>query len=166
MRALTHLGIPAGVIAVLTASTVTLGTGAASATGPIPLNASLRNCDFSLVSTAIQVPHTALGRGTALVQSSGSTVTAQVHMVVSNEPGTHFDVGLIQTPRPSSATCGPGDPGTTFTGLDTDGSGQATVTLQAPLREGTTGVWVIVETGNAHNQAPGEFYTSEFQAPV
>lgn len=87
-------------------------------------------------------------------------------MVIATAPGTHFDVGLIQAPRPSSATCGPGDPGTTFAGLDTDASGQGHVTITAPLRPGTTGVWVIVETANPHDQIPGEFYTSEFVSPV
>ncbi|WP_253900512.1 hypothetical protein [Mycobacterium asiaticum] len=93
-------------------------------------------------------------------------MVADVHMVIANSPGAHYDVGLIQLPRPSSATCGPGDPGTTFTGMDTDATGQATVTITAPIQSGTTGVWVIVESPNPNNQAPAEFFTSEFVAPV
>ena len=82
------------------------------------------------------------------------------------EPGTHFDVGLIQEPRPSSATCGPGDPGTAYSGFDTDAAGSGTVTIKEGIRPGTTGVWVIVERANPNSQNPAEFYTSEFVAPV
>jgi hypothetical protein len=87
-------------------------------------------------------------------------------MTIPNEPGTHYDVGLIQEPRPSSATCGPGDPGTAFTGMDTDAAGNATVTVQDSIRQGTTGVWVMVERANPHSQNPAEFYTSEFVVPA
>lgn len=166
MGALTQLGTSATALTIMAASTATSGTGAANATAPIPINSDLRNCDFSLVSNAIQRPRALVGHGTALIRTSGSAVVAQVNMMIPNNPGAHYDVGLIQAPRPSSATCGPGDPGTTFTGLDTDAAGQANVTITAPLQAGTTGVWVIVESPNPHNQAPGEFYTSEFVAPV
>ncbi|WP_246398253.1 hypothetical protein [Mycobacterium vicinigordonae] len=148
------------------ASTVILGAGAAGATGAIPINAVLRNCDFSQVQTALEVPHSNMGHGTAQITSTGSSVTAHVNLLVAGEPGHHFDVGLIQEPMPSSATCGPGAPGTTFTGVDTDASGQVDVTLQAPIRQGTTGVWIMIESGNPHNNAPAEFYTTEFLAPV
>jgi hypothetical protein len=93
-------------------------------------------------------------------------VVAEVHLSDTPQPGTHYDVGLIQEPRPSSATCGPGDPGTTFTGLDTDGAGNGTVTIQDSVRQGTTGVWVIVARPNGNSQNPAEFYTSDFVAPV
>ena len=147
-------------------SAVTMGAGTAAAGAPVPINPDLRNCDFSLVATQQQVPRTTVGRGTANIRSSGSTVTADVHMTFSNQPGAHFDVGLIQVPRPSSATCGPGDPGTTFATLDTDPSGTANVTITAPIRQGATGVFVIVESPQPHNQTPGEFYTSEYVSPV
>jgi hypothetical protein len=89
-----------------------------------------------------------------------------VHLFDGASPGTHFDVGLIQEPRPSSATCGPGDPGTAFTGMDTDGGGLGAATVQDAIRPGTTGVWVIVERPNGFSQSPAEYYTSEFVAPV
>jgi hypothetical protein len=89
-----------------------------------------------------------------------------VHISDSPDPGMHFDVGLIQEPRPQAATCGPGDPGTAFTGLDLDGAGNGTTTVSETLRPGTTGVWVFVERGDPHSQNPAEFYTSEFVAPV
>ena len=147
-------------------SALTLGAGTAAARSPIPINFDLRNCDFSLVGTQQQIPRTTVGRGTANINSSGSSVVAEVHMTFSGQPGAHFDAGLIQVPRPSSATCGPGDPGTTFAGLDTDPSGTANVTITAPIRQGTTGVFVIVESPQPHNQTPGEFYTTEYLAPV
>jgi hypothetical protein len=50
--------------------------------------------------------------------------------------------------------------------MDTDGAGNATVTIQDGIRSGTTGVWVIVERPDPHSQNPAEFYTSEFLAPV
>jgi len=112
------------------------------------------------------VPHPSLATGSTLVHRAGSTAIAEVHLVDAPEPGTHFNVGLIREPRPASATCGPGDPGTAFSGLDTDASGSGTVTVQDSIRPGTTGVWVIVEQPNGNSQNPAEFYTSEFVAPV
>jgi hypothetical protein len=132
----------------------------------VVLDSSLRRCDFSLVSTGPRVPQTGLGTGTAIIRHSGSTASAEVHLSDSPDPGTHFDVGLIQEPRPQAATCGPGDPGTAFGSLDLDGAGNGTVTVTEGLSPGTTGVWVIVERGDPHSQNPAEFYTSEFVAPV
>ncbi len=107
-----------------------------------------------------------LGTGLALIHTAGSRAIAEVHLVDAPDPGTHFDVGLIQEPRPSSGTCGPGDPGTAFTGMDTDAAGSGTVTVQDTIRPGTTGVWVIIERPDANSQNPAEFYASEFVAPV
>jgi hypothetical protein len=89
-----------------------------------------------------------------------------VHLVDGPEPGTHFDVGLVQEPRPASANCDPGAPGTAFTALDTDAAGSGAVTVQDTIRPGTTGVWVIIERPDPHSQNPAEFYASEFMAPV
>lgn len=166
MRTLTGFGTFASVFTVLAASTATLGTGMAAATGPVPISSTLRNCDGSAVKTAVQAPRVALGRGVVLVHPSGSTVSADIDLVISNQPGMHYDVGLIQVPRPTSATCGPGDPGTTYAGVDTDPAGHAAITINAPIQQGTTGVWVMVTTPNPHNQAPAEYYSSEFVAPV
>jgi hypothetical protein len=172
MRILTRLGICTTAIATAITGPVfaaaTFGiSGAAAENGTIVvLDAKLRRCDFSLVSTAVMVPHPMLATGTATVRRAGSTAVADVHMVDEPEPGTHFDVGLIQEPRPSSANCGPGDPGTAFTGLDTDATGSGNATVQDTIRPGTTGVWVIIEQRNPNSQNPAEFYTSEFVAPV
>lgn len=166
MRALSGFEMCFSVTAVVAASTATLGMGTAAADSPVPINSALHRCDFSEVTTAVQVPRVAMGHGTVVFRTAGRTVTADINMVISNQQNAHYDVGLIQAPRPASATCGPGDPGTTYTGLDTDQAGRATLTITAPLQQGTTGVWVMVTSPNAHNQAPGEFYTSEYVAPV
>jgi hypothetical protein len=100
------------------------------------------------------------------MRHAGSRAVAEVHLMVPNYPGTHYEVGLIEAPRPSSATCGPGDPGTAFAGLDTDATGAGTTTVQDSVRPGTTGVWVIVERRAANSQIPAEFYTTGFVAPM
>ena len=130
------------------------------------MDSDLRRCDFSLASNAAPVVAPGLGSGSALIHTAGSKAIAEVHLADTPEPGTHFDVGLIQEPLPSSAACGPGDPGTAFTGMDTDAAGNGTVTIQDTIRQGTTGVWVIIERPDAHSQNPAEAYTSEHVVPV
>jgi hypothetical protein len=143
-----------------------IATAAADGATTVVLDWKLRRCDFSLVSTAPMVSRPGLGTGSALVRRAGSRAVAEVHLVDAPEPDTHFEVGLIQEPRPASANCGPGAPGVAFAGLDTDAAGRGTATVQDTIRPGTTGVWVIVERANPRSQNPAEFYTSEFLAPV
>jgi hypothetical protein len=168
MHTLARLGTYAATLTVVISPAATFEIIKAAAEGGtrVTLEGDLRRCDFSLVSTAPMVPRAELGSGSALIHTAGSRAVAEVRLVDAPEPGTHFDVGLIQEPRPSSATCGPGDPGTAFTGMDTDASGSGTVTIQDTIRPGTTGVWVIIERPNGNSQNPAEFYTSEFVAPV
>ncbi|OIN80546.1 hypothetical protein [Mycobacterium malmoense] len=168
MHTLARLGTHAATLTLVItpAATFEIVRGAAEGATTVVLDGDLRRCDFSLVTTAPMVPRPGLGTGSALIHTTGSTAIAEVHLVDAPEPGAHFDVGLIQEPRPASATCGPGDPGTAFTGMDTDAAGSATVTIQDTIRPGTTGVWVIVERPNANSQNPAEFYTSEFVVPV
>ncbi len=151
---------------VFSAATFEMASAAAEGGTRVVLDNKLRRCDFSLVSTDAMMPGPALATGSAIVCRAGSQSVAEVHLVDAPEPGAHFDVGLIEEPRPASAACGPGDPGTSFTGLDTDAAGSGTTTVQETIRPGTTGVWVIVERPNGHSQNPAEFYTSEFLAPV
>lgn len=167
-RALTRLGTFAA--AVSFAAFFGVGTAGAvpEPSGPtrVPINAMLLNCDFSRVANAVQLPRPFSGRGTALVHRSGSTVVAEISMVVYSGGNLHYDVVMIPAPRPSSVPCGPGSPGTFTTGMDTDAAGQAAVTLQGTLPSGSTGVWFTVQRPNPHNQAPAEFYSSEFVAPI
>jgi hypothetical protein len=175
MHTLTRLETCAAAIAVVLSPAVTSATFAIVKAGADPgandatrvaLDPDLHRCDFSLVTTVTPTPRSRLGTGLALIHTAGSRAIAEVHLVDAPDPGTHFDVGLIQEPRSSSGTCGPGDPGTAFTGMDTDGAGSGTVTVQDTIRPGTTGVWVIIERPDANSQNPAEFYASEFVAPV
>ncbi|HEY9303476.1 MAG TPA: hypothetical protein VIO95_04205 [Mycobacterium sp.] len=50
--------------------------------------------------------------------------------------------------------------------LDSDGGGVATTTLQSSIQPGTTGAWVFVQRPSQFSQAPVEYYTSDFIAPV
>jgi hypothetical protein len=168
MHTLTRLGAYAATLTVVItpAATFEMVQAAAESGTRVSLDSDLRRCDFSIVTTGPPVSRARLGTGSVLIYTAGSTAIAEVHLVDAPEPGTHFDVGLIQEPRPSSATCGPGDPGTAFTGMDTDAAGSATVTVQDTIRQGTTSVWVIIERGDPHSQNPAEFYTSEYLVPV
>ncbi|WP_406813630.1 hypothetical protein [Mycobacterium sp. M23085] len=169
MHPLTRLGGCTAVLTVLIVPAASAAIGTATAEGggtTVVFDNYLRRCDFSKVSIAPKVPGPMLGDASAVVRTSGSRAVAEVHLVDGPEPGTHFDVGLIEEPRPSSSTCGPGDPGTAFTGMVTDGAGTATATVADAIRPGTTGVWVIIERPNANSQNPAEFYTSEFVVPV
>ena len=169
MHTLTRLGTcTAGVtLLIAPAAGSAIGTAAAEGGGTtVVFDNYLRRCDFSKVSTAPKVPSPMLGTGSATVRASGSRAVAEVHLTDGPEPGMHFDVGLIEEPRPSSSTCGPGDPGTAFSGMDLDGAGNGTATVADTIRPGTTGVWVIIERANANSQNPAEFYTSEFVVPV
>jgi hypothetical protein len=172
MRALALCGTSVTAITLLTSSTITLAAGTAGANPGanggtrVVLDATLRNCDFSLTRTPPSVPGPILGTGWVDIHHTGSSAVAEVHLDAPNEPGAHYNVGLIEEPRASSDTCGPGAGGTAFTGLDTDAAGIGTTTVQDSLRSGTTGVWVMIERANAHSQDPAEYYTSEFVAPV
>lgn len=148
------------------AATFDITTASADAGTTVVFDNYLRRCDFSRINNAPQIPRTGLATGSAVIHANGSRAVAEVQLVDTPEPGTHFDVGLIQVPRPAAATCGPGDPGTAFSGMDVDAAGRGTVTVQDTIRSGTTGVWVVVQRPNANSQNPAEFYTSEFVAPV
>lgn len=171
MRRLRRFVMSAAAIS-LTASSAamfTIDTGAAWAVPPgttgattVPLRQVLRNCDYSTISSVGGKGH---GVATAVIRLAGSSAVADVHLVTA-EPDTHYDVGLIQAPRPSSATCGPGDPGTAYGSLNTDGAGTGAVTVQEGLGPGTTGVWVVIQRADEHSQNPAEFYSSDFIAPV
>lgn len=168
MHALTRLGTCAAAITVVITPVATFEISKVTAEGgtTVVLDNYLRRCDFSRVGVAPKVPAPMLGTDSVLIHTAGSKAIAEVHLYDEPEPGTHFDVGLIQMPRPASSTCGPGDPGTAFSGMETDGAGNGTATVQDTIRPGTTGVWVIIERPNGSSQNPSEFYTSEFMAPV
>lgn len=131
----------------------------------VPLTPVLRACDFSFQGTNFwgTMPG---GQGEVLIRTSGNTVIAEVQFVNSKDRGAHYDVGLIQAPRPANSPCGPGAPDTAYTGMDVDPAGRAAVTLQDTLRPGTTGVWVKIQRPSPHSQFPAEFYTTSYLAKV
>jgi hypothetical protein len=147
-------------LATATASAAPVGTNGGTT---VPLRSILRACDFSPLQW---VGGQNSAAATSVIRSAGGTVTAEVHLSEPTSPGTHFDVRLIQAPRASSSPCGSASPGVAVGGLDTDGAGQATTTLQDSIQSGTTGVWVFIQSPSPFSQTPTEFYTSDFVAPV
>ncbi|MGV0794925.1 hypothetical protein [Mycolicibacterium sp. XJ1819] len=139
------------------------GTAGASNGGTtIAFSQMLRRCDFS--ETDFNGP-TGFARTLGTVRTDGSTVTADLQIATAI-PNTHYDVRLIQVPRPSSATCHAGDPGVTAGALNTDGVGAASTTVQGAVEPSATGVWVFISRPDAFSQNPAEFYTSDFIVPV
>jgi len=129
----------------------------------VPLRSILRACDFSPIP---DFASTNRGTASAVIHVNGGAVTADIHFAEPGAPGAHYDVSLIQVPRPASAPCdGPG-PGVAVGALNTDGVGIANTTVSDSLRSGTTGVWVFIRRPSPRSQSPAEFYTSEFVASV
>lgn len=170
MRRTTRLMTLAAALAVAAplGLTVTTGTGIAAADGVggayaggggafVPFAQSLRRCDFS--ETDYNSP-TGYGRPTGVIRSNGSSVSADVQIATAI-PNTHYDVRLIQVPRPSSAPCLGGDPGVALAALSTDVVGGASVTLHDAIEPGATGAWVIITRPDPFSQKPAEFYTSD-----
>ncbi len=127
----------------------------------MPLLSRWRACDFTLLKWPDAVGY---ARAIADVSSSSGSVSATITMNTA-VPNTHYDVRVIQTPRPSSG-CGTGAPGVITGGLQTDGVGFGATTFQGPIESGATGAWVIVERPSAFSQTPAEFYTSTFIAAI
>ncbi len=129
----------------------------------VPMRSILRACDFSPIPDLASMSR---GTASAVVHTGGGAVTADIHFAEPSAPGAHYDVTLIQIPRPSSAPCdGPG-PGVAVGALNTDGVGLANTTVRDSLRSGTTGVWLFIRQPSPNSQSPAEFYTSDFAVPV
>lgn len=161
MRTLTRVVLCVAITSVC----LTMTCGTAAAATKVALKGKLRACDFTVTGTSYA---TAVGAATAsaLISTTGSQVVADVTLANPSEPGTHFDVLLIQLPRPASAGCGPGNPGIAVGILDTDASGQGHTVVQGNKMQGATGAWLIVDRPADHSIDPAEFYTSEFVVPI
>jgi hypothetical protein len=151
-------------IAAMFSAAVTVPASAAGET-LVPLRSMFRTCDFTAINNGA-APAQSDAAVSAVVRKTGGTVSAEVHLSEPTSPGTHFNVSLIQAPRASSAPCYTPGPGVAVGGLDTDGAGQATTTVQDGIRSGTTGVWVFVQRPNPYSQSPMEYYTSDYLVPV
>ncbi|BBX47017.1 hypothetical protein GCM10009641_12160 [Mycobacterium cookii] len=161
--ALTRRAIPAVFATTLAVNFVGAAAIPASAATTVPLRSLLRACDFSpLPGGAAQSRASA----SAVIRVSGGTVAADVQISEPGTPGAHFDVALIQMPHAATSPCNVPGPGVAVTGVNADGVGQASPTVQDSLRSGTTGVWLFIQRPSPTSQSPAEYYTSDFIAPV
>jgi len=128
----------------------------------MPLSSQWRACDGTKLAW---VPAVGDAGATAHVTNNGSGSIVATIDLASTLPYTHYDVRVIQVPRPSY-DCGPGAHGVIVGGVQTDGAGAGSTTFQGPIVSGATGAWVIVERPAPNSQTPEEFYTSEFAAPL
>lgn len=166
MRQLTRFVAAAAAVVMVATSGATLGASVAAAddTGSgskvVPMSSILRRCDWS---SAPYVPSDSKGSFYAVISNSGGTVTAEVHTQVA-KPDIWYGVRLVQVPRPTVG-CGEGDPGVAMGRLYTDGAGNGTVTVSAPVMDGATGAWVSVEGPvGVSNRLTGDFWTSDYVA--
>jgi hypothetical protein len=163
MRMLTRFGNTAAAILLAPTALITIGTVTAGADTPMSFTQMYRRCDFS---TNTFTGPTGFGRPFAVVRTTGSNeVFADVNIATAI-PFTHYDVRLIQMPRPSSTPCGAGDPGVDVVALVTDAAGAGRVTVRGDIEEGATGVWIFISRPDAFRQTPAEFYTSDFVADL
>lgn len=139
------------------------GLAGAEAGTLVPLRGILRSCDFSPIP---DFASTNSGTASALVHAGGGAVTADIHFAEAGEPGAHFDVQLIQLPRPANAPCDGSGPGVSVGTLDTDGAGVGNTSVSGRLSSGATGAWVFIRRPSPRSQSPAEFYTSDFVVKV
>ena len=164
MRQLTRFVTIAATIAVATpAGLLTAGAGTAGADALMPFAQIYRRCDFS---TNTFTGPTGYARPFAVVRTTGSNEVVAEVTIATAIPFTHYDVRLIQMPRPSSKPCNRGDPGVDFGALVTDAAGAASTTIRGTIEPGATGVWIFISRPDAFRQAPAEFYTTDFVAEV
>jgi hypothetical protein len=148
---------------VLVALAGSIAPAAAESGTVVPLRSILRACDFSPIPDFASANR---ATASAVIHVNGGTVTADVNLAEPGQPGTHYDVSLIQAPRASTAPCDAPGPGVAVAGLDSDGAGVGNTTVHDSLRSGTTGVWVFIRRASPRSQSPAEFYTSDFPASV
>ncbi|MGE5696153.1 MAG: hypothetical protein ACM4D3_13240 [Candidatus Sericytochromatia bacterium] len=165
MRQLTRF-MAAAAATVMTATSGALALGASVAAADdtsgrvVPLSSVLRRCDWS---SAPYVPSDSRGSGYAVISQNGSTASADIY-IQAMRPDIWYGVRFIQVPRPGIG-CGAGDPGVGMARIYTDGAGNGSATVSAPLMNGATGAWVSVEGPlGVQNQLTGDFWTSDYVA--
>jgi hypothetical protein len=158
MRQLTRCVTTVAAIVVATpGAMIAIGAGIAGAETILPFAQTFRRCDFS--ANTFTGP-TGYAMPTAVLRVGSNEVVADVNIATA-VPFTHYDVRLIQVPRPSSKPCGAGDPGVAVSGLMTDGAGAGSTTVRGNIEPGATGVWMFVSRPDAFRQTPAESYTSD-----
>jgi hypothetical protein len=128
----------------------------------MPLSSQWRACDGTKLNW---VPAVGDARAIAHVTNNGSGSIVTTVDMATTLPNTHYDVRVIQVPRPSN-DCAPGASGVIVGGLQTDATGAGSTTFSGPIAPGASGAWVLVERPATDSQTPAEFYTSEFAAPL
>jgi hypothetical protein len=155
---LTRCAVPLAVVLAASAAPASAEGGTV-----VPMRGILRACDFSPIPDFASINN---ATASAIIHNSGGAVTADIHFAEAGNPNAHYDVSLIQVPRPATAPCeGPG-PGVAVGALNTDGVGVGDATIRDTLRSGTTGVWVFIRQPSPRSQSPAEFYTSDFPVKV
>jgi hypothetical protein len=150
-------------VPVTVALVASVAPASAEAGTVVPMRGILRACDFSPIPDFASTNN---ATASAFIHNSGGAVTADIHFAEAGNANSHYDVSLIQLPRPSTAPCeGPG-PGVAVGSLNTDGVGVGNATIRDTLQSGTTGVWVFIRQPSPRSQSPAEFYTSDFPAKV
>jgi hypothetical protein len=163
MRQLTRFVTTIAAIVVATPGALfTIGTVTAEADTFLPFAQILRRCDFSGINV---IGPSGYGVPQAVVRTASNEVVADVNIAMAM-PFTHYDVRLIQMPRPSSKPCGAGDSGVAVGALFTDAAGVASTTVRSNIAPGATGVWIFISRPHAFRQTPAEFYTSDLIVPV
>ncbi|WP_099042544.1 hypothetical protein [Mycobacterium neglectum] len=157
----TAMALAAPPAAALADGTDAAGVASGAGGTVLPFSQIMRRCDFS--ETDYNGP-SGMGRPLGTLRSDGSTVTADVQIATA-VPNMHYDIRLIQVPRPSATPCWGADPGVAQGSLNTDGAGAATVTLQDNIEPGAKGAFVFISRPDRFSQVPAEFYTTDLIAP-
>lgn len=152
----------AAVAAAMSAAlTSTAASAAASPAHRMFLLANMHTCDFQLVTTQLGRPGAKLF---AEITSDGYTAVAHIDMT-NGADNAQYVVRVIPAPH-AVLGCMPGDHGITTGTLAADAFGSGSITLQAPIPTGTTGMWLAVDLPSPHSQIPQEFFSSNYIAPV
>lgn len=128
----------------------------------VPLASRLRACDASHLSNVFARQY---GRAFAELTTPGSNTVAASVTIATGMPNTHYNVRIIQVPRPSN-NCAPGEPGVVAGSFETDAAGAGGVSVVGPITSGATGAWVALDRPAANTLTPAEFYTSDFIAAI
>lgn len=149
--------------AIFVATSVAVASAApAGAATQMPLAGVLRACDATNLDNVFARQY---GRAFAELTTPGSNTVAAKFTIDSAVPYTHYNVRIIQVPRPSN-NCAPGDPGVIAGGFETDATGAGGGSIAGPIQSGATGAWVVIDRPAANTMTPAEFYTSDFIASI
>ena len=156
-----RLWSPAGVALIVAVMTTGTTPASASPVRRMLLLANMHTCDFQLVTSP-------LGRPGALafaeISSDGHSVVAHIDMT-NGADSAQYVVRMIPAPH-AQLGCLAGDHRITSGTLGTNEFGDGSVTLQAPIASGTTGMWLAVDLPSRYSQTPREFYSSNYIASV